>query len=86
MTNVGDATCPRTVQPGTDPLRQRRLARAQVAGEHHEVARPQHVRERATVRPGRVGVGKPNRDAHRATASLSTCTRGTRAPIRVTIS
>ena len=67
-------------------VRQRSLARPQVPGEDDEVARPQDVRERATVGPGGVGVGQPNRDAHWAALSLSTCTRGTRAPIRVTIS
>ena len=58
MMKVGDATWPRTAEPVADALRERGLARAERAGEHHEVPGAQHGRERTPVRAGRVGVGQ----------------------------
>ena len=45
-------------EPGADALRERGLAGAERAGEHHDVAGPQPAREPAAEGPGRLQVGQ----------------------------
>ncbi|BDZ55544.1 hypothetical protein GCM10025870_26170 [Agromyces marinus] len=68
-------------QPVADPARERRLAGAERPGEHDEVAGTQLPAEVAPERLHRLGV--VDGAAHHG---ASRCVRGTRGPMRVTIS
>ena len=86
MMNVGDATCPRTCSPAPMPCVSVVLPapRSPVS-----TTRSPARSTSASARPyARVASASGSRTVTLIgrTASLSTCTRGTRAPIRVTIS
>ena len=73
-------------EPGGDPPRERRLARAERTGEHDDVAGAQHPSDSLAERLHVVGRGDLVAPDERVQAHPDTCRRGTRGPMRVTIS
>ena len=55
ITKVGEVTAPRTPRPSPRPAGQRRLAGAELAGEHHEIAGAQQLGQPAAQLPHLLG-------------------------------